>query len=294
MKIDIMSDLHVNTFFKHTRPDDKLIEKVWRQLEPQGDVLIVAGDIGEINQQNVNVLSSLKRLFYKEIVCVFGNHDLHCLHNRVIYLYDDNRELIEQHHWDTYAQKIEDAKALYREAGIHLLDGNVIEINGIKIGGAMGWYDGEYPSYYKIGLGKHRMFRYRQYSDLQELWQSCMPDSDIKPMGRFDGLLKDELLKIDSIVEKCDIMVTHINPSIQKEHQNPQWKDDPSCGFFSFNGKEYTDRFNGSHWIFGHSHFVDQNTVERENKEDFELITNALGYPSENKRAYTKIKTIEI
>lgn len=294
MKIDIMSDLHVNTFFKYAKPDDKLIEKLWRQLEPKGDVLIVAGDIGEINQQNVNVLAALKRLFYKEIVCVFGNHDLHCLHNRVIYLQDEDYELIEQHPWDTYEQKIEDAKALYSDAGIHLLDGNIVEIDGVKIGGAMGWYDGKYPSHYKIGLGKHRMFTYRDHTDLQELWQNCMPDSGIKPMSRFDGLLQDELSKIDSVVEGCDIMITHVNPSIQKEHQHPEWENDPSCGFYSFNGKEYTDRFNGSHWIFGHSHFVAQHTVERENKEAFELITNTLGYPDQNRRSYTKIKTIEI
>lgn len=294
MKIDIMSDLHINAFFKHTKPDDRLIEKVWKQLEPKGDVLIVAGDIGEINQQNVNVLAALKRLFYKEIVCVFGNHDLHCLHNRVIYLYDDNHELVEQHHWDTFAQKIEDAKDLYRDAGIHLLDGNIVEIDGVKIGGAMGWYDGGYSKFYKMGLGKHRIFRYREYSDLQELWQRYMPDDDIKPMGRFDGLLKGELLKIDAIVEQCDVMITHINPSIEQCHQHPDWKDDPSCGFYCFNGKEYTNRFNGSHWIFGHSHFVAQHTVERENKEAFELITNTLGYPDQNRRSYTKIKTIEI
>lgn len=294
MIIDILSDLHVNTFFKHLKPDDKLIEKLWRQLEPKGEVLIAAGDIGEINQQNVNILSSLKRLFYKEIICVFGNHDLHCLHNRVIYLYDDNRELIEQRHWDTYTQKIEDAKALYEEAGIHLLDGTIITIDGITFGGAMGWYDGQYPKRHNINLGKHRMERYREYSDMQELWKGCMPDDDIKPMNRFDGLCKEEMAKIDSIVDRCTVMITHINPSTQKEHQHPKWRDDPSCGFYSFDGKEYTDRFNGSHWIFGHSHFCGSNSVEREGKEPFELITNALGYPQENPRKYPKVFSIEI
>lgn len=77
IKIDILSDHHINAHIKHLKPDDRLVEKLWNRLEPQGEVLLVAGDIGEINEQNVNFLASLKRLFYKEIVCVLGNHDLH-------------------------------------------------------------------------------------------------------------------------------------------------------------------------------------------------------------------------
>ena len=294
MKIDIMSDLHINTHMKHLKPNDNLVERLWNRLDPKAEVLIVAGDIGEINEQNVNFLASLKRLFYREIVCIAGNHDLHTLYNRVIYLWDENRELIEQPSWETYTQRIENAKQLYKDAGIHFLDGEIITIDGKKIGGAMGWYDGVYPAVHKIGLGKHRMFGYRDYEDMQELWGACMPDGDIKPMRRFDGLMKEELAKIDRIVEDCDIMVTHVMPTIKAIHQNPSWKDDPSCGFFSFNGGEHMQRFNGSHWIFGHSHFSAKFRIERENKPPFTLLTNTLGYPSENPRDYPKIATIEV
>jgi hypothetical protein len=294
MQLDILSDLHINAHLKHLDPSDAILTRLWERLEPKGEVLLVAGDIGEITLQNVNVLKRLKKLFYKEVVCVLGNHDLHGLNHRVIYLYDENRELVEQKGWGDFRQKRDEAKVLYADAGIHLLDGDVIDLDGLKIGGDMGWYDGLYPKRHRISLGKHKMFGYREYEDMQELWNSCMPDDDIKPMRRFDGLLQEELSKIDGIVEHCDIMLSHINPSIDPAHQDTRYKDDPSCGFYSFDGKGYTDRFNGTHWIFGHSHFCSRNSVARENKEPFELISNTLGYPSENPRAFPKIMTLEV
>lgn len=294
MTIDIMSDLHINAHLKYLDPSDAILAKLWERLEPQGDILIVAGDIGEITQQNVNTLKRLKKLFYKEIICVLGNHDLHGLNHRVIYLWDENRELIEQKGWSDFRQKRDEAKFLYKQAGIHLLDGDIITLDGINIGGAMGWYDGRYPKQYKLSLGKHRMFRYREYENMQELWDACMPDNDIRPMRRFDALVIEEKEKIDQIVEECDIMITHINPSIKSEHQHPQWKDDPSCGFYSFDGEEYLNRFKGKHWIFGHSHFQARHSIQREGKNTFELISNTLGYPTENPKVFPKILTIEV
>lgn len=47
MKIDIMSDLHINAHIKHLKPDDRLVEKLWNRLEPKGEILLIAGDIGQ-------------------------------------------------------------------------------------------------------------------------------------------------------------------------------------------------------------------------------------------------------
>ena len=249
-------------------------------MNPKGDILIVAGDIGEIPQQNTNFLKMLKQLYYKEIVCVMGNHDLHCLTNRSLYLYDENRELVQQPSWKDYTSKLIETKALFKDAGIHLLDGEIITINGINIGGAMGWYDGQYTKQHNISLGQHPRERYRHYSDLQDLWLDSMPDADIKPLYRFNDLFADEYEKLERIIDHCDIMISHINPSIDKDHQNPDWKDHPTCGFYSFDGRELIEKFKGSHWIFGHSHYRGEYRIK-----DFNLIANALGYPSEHKRA---------
>lgn len=287
MTIDILSDLHINAWTKHLFPDEKEVRRIWEPLNPKGDVLIVAGDIGEIPVQNVNFLKQLKELYYKEIVCVLGNHDLHCLTNRTLYLYDENRELVQQSGWRDFRTKIIETKALFKDAGIHLLDGEIITIDGITIGGSMGWYDGQYTKTHNISLGQHPRDRYRHYHDLQDLWRDSMPDADIKPLYPFNGLFAEEYEKLDSIIDRCDIMISHINPSIDKAHQNPDWKDHPTCGFYSFEGRELIEKFKGSHWIFGHSHYTGEYRIN-----EFNLIANALGYPSEHKKV--EILSIEV
>lgn len=199
MTIDILSDLHINAWSKHLFPDEREVRRIWEPLNPKGDVLIVAGDIGEIPMQNVNFLKQLKKLYYKEIVCVLGNHDLHCLSKRTLYLYDENRELVQQSGCTNYRTKIAETKALFKDAGIHLLDGEIITIDGITIGGSMGWYDGQYTRAHNISLGQHPRDRYRHYHDLQDLWLDSMPDDDIKPLYRFNDLFKEEYEKLDSI-----------------------------------------------------------------------------------------------
>jgi len=286
MQIDILSDIHINGWSKHLFPDEREVRRIWEPLNPKGDILIVAGDIGEIPLQNANFLKILKRLYYKEIVCVLGNHDLHCLSNRTLNLYDANRELVQQSGWKDYGTKLIETKTLFKDAGIHLLDGEIITIDEITIGGAMGWYDGTYTKQHNISLGQHPRDRYRHYSDLQDLWLDSMPDDDIKPIYRFNDLFLPEYEKIESIIDRCDIMISHINPSIDKNHQNPDWKDHPTCGFYCFDGATLMEKFKGSHWIFGHSHYRGEYRIN-----EFNLIANALGYPSEHKKA--KILTME-
>lgn len=293
MTFDILSDLHINAWSKQLYPNEKEVRRIWDRLEPKGDVLLVAGDIGEIPLQNANFLKILKQLYYKEIVCVLGNHDLHCLYNRALYLYGETHELIQMSGWDNYQDKIDETKRLYVEAGIHLLDGNVITIHGITIGGSMGWYDGAYTKTHRIDLGQHHFFRYREYEDMQELWKGCMPDDDIKPLRGFDALFKAEYAKLESIVEQCDIMMSHINPSILKEHQNPDWKDSPTCGFYSFQGRGLIEKFKGKLWLFGHSHYRGEYELTN-NHGEFKLAANAFGYPSEKPGLKVQMMTYAI
>lgn len=295
MHIDILSDLHINTWSKQLLPDEKEVRRIWEPLQPKGEVLIVAGDIGEIPMQNANVLKTLKDLYYKEIICVLGNHDLHCLYNRTIYLYDGNRELLQHSGWTDYKSKLSETKALFKDSGIHLLDGEIITIDGIKFGGAIGWYDGQYTKLHNINLGQHPRDRYRHYHDLQDLWCDSMPDDDIRPLNRFDDLFSEEYKKLERIVDQCDIMISHINPSIDKAHQNPEWKDHPTGGFYSFDGAALLERFNGSDWIFGHSHYRGSYEIpKKDSRQTFTLSVNALGYPDENRSHKRSILSKEI
>jgi hypothetical protein len=72
-------------------------------------------------------------------------------------------------------------------------------------------------------------------------------------------------------------MITHINPSNLREHQNPEYANEYSTGFFCFDGLKFLKNTTAKYWIFGHTH----------SKLDYEynntkVLSNPLGYPSEN------------
>ena len=42
----------------------------------RGEILIIAGDLGHFNRQNIEMLIAIKKLYkYKHVICVLGNHD---------------------------------------------------------------------------------------------------------------------------------------------------------------------------------------------------------------------------
>ena len=96
--------------------------------------------------------------------------------------------------------------------------------------------------------------------------------------------------KISSIYKDVDIMVTHINPSIRKEHISHSYREEMSTGFFTFNGIKYIEEGSMKYWIFGHTH-------EKIGYEycDVQCICNPMGYPGENGNAeWTRIESIEM
>ena len=80
MKIDILSDVHFDNYFYGKYTNDDVI-KFYSQIidfNNCGDVLVIAGDIGHNNSQNIKILKLLKQ-YYKNIICVLGNHDFYLL-----------------------------------------------------------------------------------------------------------------------------------------------------------------------------------------------------------------------
>ena len=56
-----------------------------------GNILIIAGDIGHNNKQNIQVLELIKKIFgYKHIIWVLGNHDFYLLDKSLGSDYDNS------------------------------------------------------------------------------------------------------------------------------------------------------------------------------------------------------------
>ena len=81
MIIDILSDLHFDYYFKQFNNSNKDVKKVYDRYflhdgRAAGDVLVVAGDLGHYNSQNIILLKMIKKIYeYRAIICVLGNHD---------------------------------------------------------------------------------------------------------------------------------------------------------------------------------------------------------------------------
>ena len=131
MKFFVLSDIHIDNMLYHIgdvhdaniqalNNYKRLIEKVPEYNER---VWLLAGDISSYGKYTKNCYEILKELtsMFKHTFMVLGNHD-----------YASNtttEEAIIKH--KEYAKEIHN---------LTLLDGDVIEYEGIKIGGCLGWY----------------------------------------------------------------------------------------------------------------------------------------------------------
>jgi hypothetical protein len=102
--------------------------------------------------------------------------------------------------------------------------------------------------------------------------------SYIQGIKRFDEIWDIEKPKIEAVYQQCDVMVTHVSPSINPEHVDRHFRKDDATSFFTFDGEEYVKNTTAKVWIYGHTH----------TPHDFEwhgvrLIANQLGYPNEIK-----------
>jgi len=78
MKIDYISDTHFNEHLGFDDTSSKSAEKILSPMfeSKQSDILIIAGDVGEDNEQNLKALRFIRNeIGYKHIIMVLGNHD---------------------------------------------------------------------------------------------------------------------------------------------------------------------------------------------------------------------------
>jgi len=149
--VAFISDLHIDSFIKPDSNGEKLQSEselfihLIMEIKP-ADILILAGDIGHYMRQNALLLQILaEERIYKKIFVVAGNHDQYLVSNAQLYEYQTSNKKVE--HLKKVCESIET---------VEFLDGNVVEIDGIKIGGIAGGCDFSY-GYKQFGLTKLQM-----------------------------------------------------------------------------------------------------------------------------------------
>lgn len=277
MKIDFISDLHID-FWKYP-----LHEHL--DMDNDSEVLVIAGDLGHYISQDRLFLEECKK-FYKRVLLVRGNHDMYLVSRK-------QQEKYKYNSWN----RIKEYKEMCEEIGIDYLDGDVIEINGIKFGGVgMSWD----ASYLKLLESKtpetpesiKQMFE-RSMND-SKLIMSRKPPTYYGMYGKdilgttFDPYkyFKEEYEKL-STIDDCDVMISHYGPVAPFEDMPYEFRYSPTSAFYYFDGRKDVKRIKPKIWVFGHTHDTYDFMYD-----ETRLICNPLGYPGEN--GFVSVKTIKI
>jgi predicted phosphodiesterase len=265
MNIDIISDTHVDFWVPHVDPfkdQDRKLNLLVEKILPStiSNTLVIAGDIGHHNYQDFMFFKILKK-YYKNIVWTHGNHDLYMTSKSIRRDYSGNS-------FNRLNEKIELLGAL---DNVHYLNGNIVEIDGIKFGGCGMWYSNDYAK--NIWL--------KTDEECLDLWFKCLNDcnfvsvpidSEFATDSVFDYIkyFNHQYQLMNNIHKDCDVVVSHVSPDWSRLLE--KWKRVDST-FFHFDGSELLKNMNGKTWIYGHTHdkyFYDNNGTT--------MICNPLDY----------------
>lgn len=260
---DCISDIHLDFYVRVDNPEPKVRKNIKEFVktilpETQQEVLVIAGDLGHYNHQNLWLLEELKE-YYKYILLVAGNHDYYLVSSNVSSKYKSSS-----------LNRINEMKQLCSKlSDVHYLDGDIFIHNGIRYGGVGMWYDFSYSN--KV-FGKSK-------DAIYSLWKDVMNDSRlIKGMGSFYDLdlFTEEDIKLNTIIDYSDVLITHVGCEWSRIPH--EYKFDHVTSFYYFNGEDYFNKISNKVWIFGHTH----------KRYDYEahgcrFINCSLGYPSEKR-----------
>ena len=293
-KVAFISDIHTDFYIPSGAAGHKLEKRmndfIDNQLQPiEADILVFAGDNSHYPLQNKLMLELLAaKHWYKKIFVTFGNHDMY---------------LVSNSQRDTYKkswEKIEHLKSICADIDtVEFLDGNVVEVDGIKIGGAGMWYDFSYG--FKDGMSHQAMM---------SLWKTESNDPNLIAGDNAANVLRDkfemyydnyggrrrtsctfnplnffekEKEKLAKIVDKSDIFISHMGPYVPPD-LNPEF-DDSTTGFYFFDGEEYLFSDNAPKlWFFGHVH--DRYNFKVGNTK---LVSNPLGYKDQKLKHHIQV-----
>lgn len=283
-EIAFISDIHADFFVPASLNGHKLEKRMHDFINnyldlPPADVLVFAGDNSHYPQQNYLLLKLIaEKKIYKKIFITFGNHDMYLISNS------------QKHDFKVSWDKVLFAKKLYSEIDtVEFLDGNIVNVDGVNIGGTGMWYDYSY-GIKKYGFGIDLM---------TQLWKESSNDSNLIVGSDYANTIRDkfefyydsygarkrssctfnplkffeqEKEKMVNIIYDCDVFVSHMSPAIPPD-LNPE-HDNPVAGFYFFDGEQYLFNANAPKlWIFGHLH--DRYSYKVGNTT---LLSNPLGY----------------
>jgi len=272
---DTLSDIHLPSYLKISAISgsySKLIKSLYPKGHRAAKTFVLAGDLSEDIDQVIVFLKSLKtEKKYTTIIYVPGNHELYLTSLK----------------WRSSKEKYNEIIRRVNELnpiGIYALDGTSIMVEGFKIGGATGWYDGKYHLHCNPQIESDAAFR----REVRASYKRIMLDSKYVPEDLFDMYewQKEKLLNIGIDV---DIVISHVSPLLDSKYLNEKWRDKEGSAFFSSNSGHIVRLLDPLLWIFGHAHdHLD------EMYGDTRMLCNPYGYPYEKEGNKTLVQKITV
>lgn len=279
MTIGYISDLHIDSWVgEHClNPEHKyfkmhIADFVDLRLEPKFcDVLIISGDLSHYNQLSTETLVQLSETC-NHLLVTYGNHDM--------YIVSAGQE--KQYRCDSMRKVNELKYALKPYPKIHFMDGDTIEIDGVKFFGFCGMWDASYAEKnYGWDMTKCVEDYPRYMNDAFYFMQDYKPHSRSLGYGasyfmtgfNIKAKVKEEFAKLSSVVE-ADIVFSHYGARVPNNLRE-DYKV-PETTYYYFDGVTEIRRIGCKVAINGHSH-DDVDEVE----DGIRFLCNALGYASE-------------
>jgi predicted phosphodiesterase len=268
-KFDVLSDIHCDLWIKSNPTVNKFKRFINIHVKPVSDYIIIAGDLAHDKENGLMFLKALQS-FYKRVIIVLGNHDY----------YMTKREQLS---YPSYKERIDVYKNEMRLMNIDILDGDLIKIDDVKIGGMGGWYDFSYIDMFWKNIPDY---------EIGKLWSDTMNDSNwikglkgnthLESFDNVRSLFADEMEKFykNDKLKTVDIFVTHVSPVNEPVYIPEEFRYDKMTSFFCYNGIEDIKDSSAKYWIFGHTH-----TKMEYELFDTKMICNPLGYQHENNKA---------
>ena len=112
LKVAALADLHVK------EEDEAPYRELFAEISQAADVMVIAGDLTDLGKpREAEILAEDLRACAIPVVAVLGNHDHECGH-------------------------VDEVTHILREAGVHLLEGQSVEIEGVAFVGVKGFAGG--------------------------------------------------------------------------------------------------------------------------------------------------------
>jgi len=234
----IVSDLHLESY------KDKGVEIV-NELKVSADNLIIAGDLGCVDPVYKKIIPLIMKR-WENVILVLGNHEY----------YGQN----------IGAMKDRLGKLESKYEGLHILDNELIELDGIKIFGGTMWFPQD---------------------PLNILYENCLADFRCIKKFREWVYNKNSDFKYKLKGLKPDVVVTHHLPSYNCI--NGKYIGNDLNRFYVTEMSEWILKNNPKLWVCGHTHDSVQTMIG-----ETPVLSNPYGYHNEFNSNYHNGYIVEV